>query len=144
MQDQPRISTDQPVINVLQIVALNTICVVLAVTGLKLFAFSWGTAIFLGWLGAMPFTLVIAVGIIFLTARRRGDAAPNETPRQRFDMMGAPPSGLSTAAHIEMWQEDVLEDDWGAVAEIRQRRGAQGAGEVWSDVPTEQRRRNTR
>jgi hypothetical protein len=92
----------------------------------------------------MPFTLVIAVGIIFLMDRLRGDAAPFETSGQRADMMGAPLSGWSTAAHIEMWQEDLLEDDWAALAEKRRRPGAQGAGEVWSAVPADQRRRNTR
>jgi hypothetical protein len=131
---------DQPATNVLQIVALNTICVILTVTTLKLFGFSWSTAIFLGWLGAMPFTLAIAFGFICLMEWRRGDAAQDETSEDQVEKIGAPLSEGSRAAHFQMWQEDVLEDDWAALAERRQRSAAQDTAGSCSEATVEQKR----
>jgi hypothetical protein len=144
MEDESSTATDQPVTNVLQIVALNMICIVLTVSGLKLFGFSWSTSIFLGWLGAMPFTLAIAFGIISLTEWLLRDAAQNETSGDRVGKISDPISEASKAAHIQMWQEDAFEDEWAALAHERERARAEDAGDPLSEAPAEYRRHNRR
>lgn len=142
MREEPHASTDQPVTNVLQIIALNTICVAMTVAGLKLFGFSWSTAIFLGWPGAILFTLAIAFGIICSADRRSGGGAPAETTRQTVKSAIRPRPRVSTAALIEMWQEDVLKEDWTALKENRRGRGAKHAGE--REARMDLRRQNIR
>ena len=104
MDEHARHKEDPPVLNVVQIVALNTIfCIGLLVT-LRLQGLSWGASIGRAWIGGAVLTAATAVTLVVVQARSDKSGSVSEGLRHTGPELVDP----EIAGTLQVWEADRL------------------------------------
>jgi hypothetical protein len=107
MRDDMPGGDPQPVLTVLQVIAINLVLAVALLAGTKLAGMSWPHALLSAWIGGAALTFCAALGIVLLAARRSarriGEATRAEVRR----------------SEIARWEEDAADDAWETAMKAR-------------------------